>query len=123
MACAGPELDVGADDGLLMLPEPVLLELLELPEVLEAELDEPEVPDVAEPEVPELPAVPEPADEEFVLVGEALVAEPGSASATAPAASTLATPTVAVVVVIRLLPRRRAATARPTMSRFGLFMR
>ena len=98
MACTEPELDVGADDGLLILPEPVLLEELELP------------------------AVPEPADEEFVLVDEAPVADPGRARATAPAASTLAAPTVAVVVAIRLRPRRRAATARPTMSRFGLFM-
>jgi hypothetical protein len=59
--------------------------------------------------------VPEPLDVE--LVDEALLVVPGSASATAPAASALATPTAAVVVLIRLRPRRRAVTARDTVSR------
>jgi hypothetical protein len=125
-----PELDVGDDDGLLR----PLLELLELLE-LEPELDEPE-PDVPEPDVPELvepvlvepelPVLPLLAElpdvDEFELVDAAPVVEPGSARATAPAASTLATPTVAVVVVIRPRPRCRAVTARVTVSRFGLFI-
>jgi hypothetical protein len=51
------------------------------------------------------------------LVPEALLVVPGRASATAPAASALATPTAAVVVLIRPWPRRRAATARDTVSR------
>ena len=59
--------------------------------------------------------------DEFVPV-EALLDEPGSASATAPAASTLATPTVAVVATTRPLARWRAATPSVTASRFGLFM-
>ncbi len=66
-------------------------------------------------------------DGELLLLGElvlleAVLAEPGSASAIAPAASTLAAPTVVVVVVIRPPARRRAATPRSTASRFGLFM-
>jgi hypothetical protein len=40
--------------------------------------------------------------------------EPGSAAATAPAASRLATPTVAVVVFSLRRPRSRSATARET---------
>jgi hypothetical protein len=81
-----------------VLPELVLPELV-LPELV----------------LPELPL------DEFVPV-EALLDEPGRVSATAPAASTLATPTVAVVATTRPLARRRAATARATASRFGLFM-
>jgi hypothetical protein len=64
-------------------------------------------------------------DEELpalVELAPALLDEPGKASATAPAASTLATPTVAVVAVTRVLARWRAATARATASRFRLFM-
>jgi hypothetical protein len=129
-----PELDDGADDE---LPRP-----LELPELVELEPDEPELDDpvlaepeleLDEPDVPDVPEVPEPELEEpepvlpvllldeFVPV-EALLDEPGSASATAPAASTLAAPTVAVVATTRPLARRRAATPRVTASRFGLFM-
>ena len=116
MAWPEPELEPGLDDG---LPR-----LLELPELVELELDEPEL-DEPEPVLPEL-ALPELALpvlllDEFVPV-EALLDEPGSVSATAPAASTLATPTVAVVATTRPLARRRAATPRVTASRFGLFM-
>ena len=130
MAWLEPELDDGPDDGPLRPLE--LLELLVL-ELLELEPDEFE-PDEPEPvlEVPE----PEPADpelvlplagelpdvEEFVFVDEALPVEPGRASATAPAASKLATPTVAVVALIRPLPRWRAAFARAMLSGFGVFM-
>jgi hypothetical protein len=119
-----PELDVGVDAGLLRpLLELELLELFELPELEfeEPELEEPEpdvpdVPDVPEPEVLELPVlVPELLDVE--LVDDALLAAPGSTSATAPAASTLAAPTATVVVLIRLRPRRRAVTARDTVFR------
>jgi hypothetical protein len=80
--------------------------------------DEPEelVPEELEPEL----VLPVP--DELPDLAELLAAGPGSANATAPAASTLATPTVAVVVVIRLLARWRAATARATVSRFRLFM-
>lgn len=65
------------------------------------------------------------ADDELpalVTLVEALLDEPGRASATAPAASTLATPTVAVVAVTRVVARWRAATARATASRFRLVM-
>jgi hypothetical protein len=117
-----PELDDGADDPLLR------------PELDELELDEPEVdePELADPELilvePEL-WVP---DDEPVEAGDPdvevpvddvpLVCEPGSASVMTPAAATLARPTVAVAVWIRLRPRARAATARRTLSRFGVFM-
>jgi hypothetical protein len=123
-----PELDDGLEDGLLRpleLDDP-LLELFEVLDPLE-----PLEPLELLPEVPELDELElEPDDPELVLpvldelpeVAELLVADPGRASATAPAASTLATPTVAVVVVIRPLARRRAATALVTASRFRLFM-
>ena len=122
MAWPEPELEPGLDDG---LPR-----LLELPELVELEPDEPELDDpvLEEPELvlpelalPEL-AWPELLLDEFVPVA-ALLDEPGRASATAPAASTLATPTVAVVATTRPLARWRAATPRATASRFGLFMR
>jgi hypothetical protein len=120
-----PELDDGLEDGLLRpleLDDP-LSELSELPEPLELEL----LPELVEPDEPEelVPEEPElvlPVLDELPGLAVLLVADPGSASATAPAASTLATPTVAVVVVIRLLARWRAATARATVSRFRLFM-
>jgi hypothetical protein len=84
--------------------------LLELPELLELE------PDEVEPDEPELPLL----DDELPVLElvAALVDEPGRASATAPAASTLATPTAAVVAVTLVLARWRAATA----SRFRLSM-
>ena len=125
MAWPEPELDVGADAG---LPRPLLelelLELFELLEPFELELEEPELdePEPLEPE-PVLPLLPEPLEvAELALVDEALPVAPGTTSATAPAASTLATPTVTVVALTRPLARRRAATARDTVSRFGLFM-
>jgi hypothetical protein len=139
-----PELEPGLDDGLprlLELPELVELEpdepelddpVLEEPELELEDPDVPEVPELDEPELvlpelvlpelalPEL-AWPELLLDEFVPVA-ALLDEPGRASATAPAASTLATPTVAVVATTRPLARWRAATPRATASRFGLFM-
>ena len=118
---AAPELDDGADDPLLRpeleeleLDEPVL-ELDEpVPELDEPvpELDEPD-PTLVEPELwvpdePVDPVVPEVelCDEDVPLL------EPGSVRAMAPAVTTLASPTVAVVVLIRLRPRARAAAAR-----------
>ncbi len=104
------------------LPEPLELELL--PELVEPDEPEELEPEELEPEelVPEEPELVLPVLDELPDLAVLLVADPGSASATAPAASTLATPTVAVVVVIRLLARWRAATARATVSRFRLFM-
>jgi hypothetical protein len=89
-----------------------------------AEREEPELP--AEPEselwlaLPSLD-VPLPEDDVPVLVLAdelpelvLVCVEPGSTAATAPAASTLAKPTVAVAVFSRRLPRSRSATARDT---------
>jgi hypothetical protein len=93
----GPELDVGADDGLLRLPEPELLDELEL----ELPEDDDALPEdeVAEPWV-----------------------VPGRVRATAPATTTPATPTVAVVDLIRPSPRSRAATAWATVFRCEVLM-
>jgi hypothetical protein len=103
--------------------------LLELPEELDefAEVEEPEELEVLpvlapEPGRAEPPLdAPVPDDDAPVLfpAGElelpvVLCAEPGSAAATAPAASTLATPTVAVAVFSLRRPRSRSATARET---------
>jgi hypothetical protein len=74
------------------------------PELAEPPLDAP-VPD------DDVPAALLP-DELELLV--ALCVEPGSAAATAPAASRLATPMVAVVVFSLRRPRSRSATARET---------
>lgn len=94
-----------------------------------AEFDEPLLPELVpdEPEVPEPepePRVVEPLDawlpEDEVPARElpewvtAACVEPGRAAATAPAASTLAKPTVAVVAFSRRLPRSRSATALET---------
>jgi hypothetical protein len=76
-------------------------------------LDELAPLDVFEPE-PEL-ADPVPVLEvEPLECVDALLVEPGSTAATAPAASRLATPTVAVVVFSLRRPRSRSATARET---------
>jgi hypothetical protein len=87
-----PELADGALEALVRLL--LLLELLEL-----------ELPDVPESELPEalgFPAVlPEDAEAEVL---EAVCPAPGSANATAPAASTLATPAVAVTLRSRACP-------------------
>ena len=106
-----PELPVGAEPEL----KPPELELLELePELVPVEL-EPELPELepVEPELlpelePELELAEEEPDPLDVL---ALLAEPGSARASAPAVTTLAT--VTAVVVDRTLdrPRSLAATA------------
>ena len=64
-------------------------------------------PELADP-VPVLPEV------EPLECVDALLVEPGSTAATAPAASRLATPTVAVAVFSLRRPRSRSATARET---------
>jgi hypothetical protein len=112
-----PELPVGAEPEL----KPPELELLELepelvpvelePELLELEPVELELLPELEPEL--VPVEPELAEVELdPLDVLALLVEPGSARASAPAVTTLAT--VTVVVVDRTLdrPRSLAATAR-----------
>jgi hypothetical protein len=104
-----PELDDGADDGLLRPPG---FELLDLPEF---DAPEPELPEPEEPEEP--PAEEEPGEDAALLC-----VEPGRVSVTVPAATRLAKPIAAVVVWILLRPRSRAATARATVSRFVFLM-
>ena len=79
----------------VLVPEP---ELAEPP--LDAPVPDDDVPVLLLPDEPELPVV--------------VCVEPGSAAATAPAASRLATPTVAVAVFSLRRPRSRSATARET---------
>ena len=81
------------------------------PGLAEPPLDVP-VPDDDVP-VPDddVPAALLPDELELLVV---LCVEPGSAAATAPAASRLATPTVAVAVFSLRRPRSRSATARET---------
>jgi hypothetical protein len=89
------------------------------------EFDEPEEPELLaglefEPALPALDvALPEDDVPVLVLAFELpelvlVCVEPGSTAATAPAASTLAKPTVAVAVFSLRLPRSRSATARDT---------
>ena len=91
---------------------------------MDPEPDDPELAfDARELSVPdEEPVDDDPDDVPDCADDVPLLCEPGSARAMAPAAATLASPTVAVVVWIRLRPRARAATARRTLSRFGVFM-
>jgi hypothetical protein len=80
-------------------------------------LDELAPPDVLEPEPELADPVPVPApvlEVEPLECVAALLVEPGRTAATAPAASRLATPTVAVVVFSLRRPRSRSATARET---------
>ena len=134
-----PPLDwTGVFAGACRVPE-LLEELAEFEELEfeELEFDELEF-EFAEPDpefVPDEAALPEPepeprfvvdeppvralADELLVLVTAACV-EPGSATATAPAAITLANPTVAVVAFSRRRPRSRSATAREMWLRGAL---
>jgi hypothetical protein len=116
-----PELGDGADDP-LPRPEP---EELELDEPAEPVPVEPEpVPVEPEPLVPDDEPV-EPEDPDDVAACEddvPLVCEPGSIRVTTPAVATLARLTATVVLLTRLRPRARAAIARRTCSRFGVFM-
>jgi hypothetical protein len=87
------------------------------------EFDEPEEPELLaelefEPALP-LPDVPGDDVPVLVLADELpelvlVCVEPGSTAATAPAASTLAKPTVAVAVFSLRLPRSRSSTPRDT---------
>jgi hypothetical protein len=58
----------------------------------------------------------------LLVVVVSWVVEPGSASATAPAARTLVAPTAAVAARTLAWPRALAATARPILSRFMRFI-
>jgi len=116
-----PELDIGLEPELKPL-EPDELEL----EPVEPEPDEPVEPEPVEPELddefdePELAEVPdEPDDAEEVAV---LCVEPGRASATAPAVTTLAMLTTAVAERTLARPSARAAMARRMRSRCALLM-
>ena len=82
----------------------LLPELAPEPGLAEPPLDAP-VPD------DDVPVLLVPDELELLVV---LRVEPGSTAATAPAASRLATPTVAVVVFSLRRPRSRSATARET---------
>ena len=126
-----PELDDGAEPELKPLelelelelepdfepvePEPVEFEPVE-PEPLELEPDEVE-PEEDEPELAE-PPVDEPDDVEDAV----LCVEPGRASATIPAAATLAMVTVVVADRTLARPRSLSAMARRTRSRCALLM-
>ena len=132
MAWLLPELDDGAEPELKPLEpelefelEPVELEPVELePVELEPDEVEPEpveLEDEPEPELPEVPLEDEPDDveeeEEAVLC-----VDPGRASATMPAAATLAMVTVVVADRTLARPRSLSAMARRTRSRCALLM-
>jgi hypothetical protein len=124
-----PELEVGAEPELRPL-ELELLELLELedeepelvdePELVELEPDEPEF-ELDDPEFVEVePVADEPVDVEVdVLV---LCVDPGRARASAPAVTTLAMVTAAVVDRTLFRPWSLAAMARRIPSRCALLM-
>ena len=129
MAWLLPELEVGAEPELRPL-ELELLELLELedeepelvdePELVELEPDEPEF-ELDAPEFVEVePVGDEPVDVEVdVLV---LCVDPGRARASAPAVTTLAMVTAAVVDRTLSRPWSLAAMARRIPSRCALLM-
>jgi hypothetical protein len=112
-----PELDDGVEDPLLR------------PELEELEFDDPELADPEPTGVdPEL-SVPDddrladdPDDVEACEDDVPLLCEPGRVKVMTPAVATLASPTAAVAVWIRLRPRARAATARRMLSRLRVFM-
>jgi hypothetical protein len=129
VAWLGPELEVGAEPEL----RPLELELLELPELEDEEpelVDEPELVEL-EPDEPEFelddpefvevePVADEPVDVEVdVLV---LCVDPGRARASAPAVTTLAMVTAAVVDRTLSRPWSLAAMARRIPSRCALLM-
>jgi hypothetical protein len=113
-ACRLPELFDEFDE----FDEFELDEFEPLPEFDELEpVDELEPLDVFEPE-PELadpvPVLAPVLEVEPLECVDALLVEPGSTAATAPAASRLATPTVTVAVFSLRRPRSRSSTARDT---------
>ena len=121
MAWLLPELDDGAEPELKPLEPELELELeLEL-EPVEPEPDEvePELEDEPEPELVEVPAdEPDDVEEEEAV----LCVDPGKASATMPAAATLAMVTVVVADRTLARPRSLSAMARRTRSRCALLM-
>jgi hypothetical protein len=111
VACADPELAVGAEALELLDPE------LELEPLLDAlELPEPELPEVEL--LPDGLLLDELAGAGVDVLVSLECVDPGSAKATAPAIATLATPTP--VVATRTLARARflAATAALSLSPF-----
>jgi len=122
-----PELDDGAEPELKPLElEPDFELELELEPDFELELEPDEVepePVELEPVEPELVEVPVDDEPDDVDEEEALLcADPGRASATTPAAATLAMVTVVVADRTLARPRFRAAMARRTRSRCALLM-
>lgn len=122
MAWLLPELDDGAEPELKPLELELELEPVEV-EPLEPEPDEvepePVEPDEVEPEdEPEPAEVPDDAVEEEAV----LCVDPGRASATMPAAATLATVTVVVADRTLARPRSLSAMARRMRSRCALLM-
>jgi len=118
-----PELELGVL--LELMPFELELPELELPELELPELDVPEL-DVPEPDVPE-PDVLEPefVDVEVELVDDepvdvVLWVEPGRARASAPAVTTLATPTAVVAERTFSRPFSLSAMARRMPSRCAL---
>jgi hypothetical protein len=127
-----PELDDGAEPELKPLEfelelelelEPLEFEPLELEPVdvepFEVEPFEVEPFEVDEPELDDEPGVPDEPDDVEV---EVLCVDPGRASATMPAAATLAMVTVVVVDRTLARPRSLSAMARRTRSRCVLLM-
>jgi len=129
-----PELDDGAEPELKPLELELELEPVEPVEPVEPEPVEPE-PDEVDPEpvdpepvdpepVDELEDEPEPAEvpDDAVEEEAVLCVDPGRASATTPAAATLATATVVVADRTLARPRSLSAMARRMRSRCALLM-
>jgi hypothetical protein len=117
-----PELELEPEDPVEEEPEPELVP--EDPVPADAEPEDPEPAD-AEPEDPVLAeAEPEEVPLEEGLPDEALAVwvDPGSANATAPAATTPAMPTAVVVERTRARPRSLAAIASRMPFRRSLLM-
>jgi hypothetical protein len=111
VAWAVPEVEVGVELEVMPLElveleeEPVLVDPVEEeePELVELEGEEPVLVDPVEDD--------EPVEARLVEAASAVCVDPGSTKATAPAATTLATPTVAVATRTRARPRVLAVTA------------
>jgi hypothetical protein len=111
----GPELEVGVE--LECRPLELELELeLELPEMEDDELEEPELEDDGLEELESEGVGDEPVDVSVLWL------EPGSARASAPAVTTLASVTAVVVERTLLRPRSLAATASRIPSRCALLI-
>jgi hypothetical protein len=111
----GPELEVGVE--LECRPLELELELeLELPELEDDELEEPELEDDGLEELESEGVGDEPVDVSVLWL------EPGSARASAPAVTTLASVTAVVVERTLLRPRSLAATPSRIPSRCALLI-